>query len=302
MATTGIDERRDTSLREGVMAALADFSRSERTIADAFLEDPQAFANSTLASIAERTGISEPTIVRFCARLGLKGYRQFKKRVAAELASGLLGREDENDETTIISSDPIRNLLRRSAVAAIETALAIEQDERYDASAAAIADARRVLVYGVGGSSAVLAIETENRLFRLDITSKAVTDSYMQRMAAATLGSNDVVLLISSTGRPRALLDSAEIAKHYGATCIGICPQDSPLGRMLDVCIAVESEGPPVDPFQPSPLRYAQLFAIDSVAFRVAKLIGPRATQSLERIRASVAAMHGVIPNQPIGD
>src|SRR3546814_1983352 len=107
------------------------------------------------------------------------------------------------------------------------------------------------MIFGVGGSSAILAQEAYNRLFRLNIAGNACTDSYMQRMTAATLGESDVAFFISSTGRPRALLDSADLAKHYGARCVGIGPAESPLGRLLDVCINMHPEGPSVDDFQP---------------------------------------------------
>src|SRR3546814_18740461 len=83
----------------------------------------------------------------------------------------------------------------------------------------------------------------------------ACTDSYRQRRTAATLGESDVAFFISSTGRPRALLDSADLAKHDGARCVGIGPAESPLGRLLDVCINMHPEGPSVDEFQPSPMR-----------------------------------------------
>src|SRR3546814_12319910 len=122
----------------------------------------------------------------------------------------------------------------------------------------------------------------------------------MQLMTAATLGESDVAFFIASTGRPRALLDSADLAKHYVARCVGIGPAESPLGRLLDVCINMHPEGPSVDEFQPSPMRYAQLFALDSIAFRVASLIETQASTTLARTRARVAAPPGGVPNQPI--
>src|SRR3546814_8000214 len=111
------------------------------------------------------------------------------------------------------------------------------------------------MIFGVGVSSAILAQEAYNRLFRLYIAGNACTDSYMQRMTAATLGESDVAFFISSTGRPRALLDSADLAKQYDARCVGIGPEVSPLGRLLDVCINMQPEGPSVHDFQSTPVR-----------------------------------------------
>lgn len=298
------------TLRERVVAGLPRFSRAQRRIADAFLEDPATFVQSTIGDLSAATGASEPTIVRFCTRLGFSGYREFRQYALAETDLALSDDGQVTRETLLrasrengrLSMEQIRMLLRISAIEALETAFTANKDRTYDEVARIIAGARRVLIYGIGGSSAVLAQEVHNRLFRLDIQSNAYSDSYMQRMSAATAGPNDVAFFISSSGRPRALLDSAELAKHYGARCVGIAPTDSPLGRLLDTCIGINPDGQHVDAFQPSPLRYAQLFVLDSIVFRVASLMEEQATSSLARTRASVAALHGVIPHQPIGD
>src|SRR3546814_17228416 len=112
----------------------------------------------------------------------------------------------------------------------------------------------------------------------------------MQRMTAATLGESDVAFFISSTGRPRALLDSADLAKHYGARCVGIGPAESPLGRLLEVCINMHPAGPSVDEFQPSPMRYAQLVALDSVAFSGASHSKTQHSTAPAKTRAPLAA------------
>src|SRR3546814_12971670 len=108
----------------------------------------------------------------------------------------------------------IRNLLRISAIDALDTAFASEKDRTYDEVARIIAGARRVMIFGVGGSSAILAQEAYNRLFRLNIAGNACTDSYMQHMTAATLGESEVAFCISSTGRPPSLHDSPYLETH----------------------------------------------------------------------------------------
>src|SRR3546814_14272590 len=97
----------------------------------------------------------------------------------------------------------IRNLLRISAIDALDTAFASEKDRTYDEVARIIAGARRVMIFGVGGSSAILAQAAYNRLFRLNIAGHACTDSHIHRMTAATPGKAAVAFFISSPGRNR---------------------------------------------------------------------------------------------------
>ncbi len=56
------------------------------------------------------------------------------------------------------------------------------------------------------------------------------------RMVAATLEKKDVVLAISTTGKPKEVMDAVAIAKEYGATVIAVTKPNSPLaaGRRYD--------------------------------------------------------------------
>ena len=174
--------------------------------------------------------------------------------------------------------------------------------EALSLAAAAISTGRRIIIFGIGGSSAVLAEELHNRLFRLGLASVCYTDSYAQRMVAATVGESDVALFVTSTGRPRSLQDSLELAKYYGAKTIAITDQETPIGRDADVCLNVRLTQAGVHEFQPNPMRFGQLLAIDLLAFLVAEAMGAQASRMLRQTRGSIASLHGIAPQQPIGD
>src|SRR3546814_15499730 len=80
--STSVEDKQTIEAR--VQLKLAAFSRSHRRIAEAFLEQPSSFAKLTLGELAEITGASEPTIVRFCSRLGFSGFKDFKSRLTTE--------------------------------------------------------------------------------------------------------------------------------------------------------------------------------------------------------------------------
>lgn len=287
-------------------------TRSEIRIAKRLLAAPSEFVRSSVRAIAADLEVSEPTILRFCRAVGCEGFKDLKFRLIQELA------------LTQAITDQAERAAKSHAANASElgTAAKVLDDGRVfdtiiDAltrthdtlvqkdvvrSAQAIANAGRVVAYGIGGSSAILAAEAHNRLFRLNIPIMAFTDGYTQRMSAAILGEGDVALFISSTGRPRELQESLELAKYYKATCIAITDKDTPLGRDADICLHVGLAAAGVEEFQPNPMRFAQLFVIDRLAHAVAALVGERAHLALRRMRGSVAWLHGIAPQQPIGD
>lgn len=303
-------EKAESALLKRVEAALPELSRSERRVASFLLKSPQDLVVASVKELALMLSVSEPTIIRFCRTVGCDGYRDLKIQLTQYLAvrQALVDSapkpkpKNPRQRADDVAAQDSAGAVYNKAVEALSSAQAVLDRDQLLTAARLIAGARRVIMYGIGGSSALLALEMHNRLFRLSIGCVAYTDSYVQRMSAATLGAGDTVFFVSSTGRPRSLIDSAELAHHYGASCVGITPRGSPLGRELDVCLDLELSQAGVSQLQPNPMRYAQLYLIDCLAFAIAELMGETATQALDRGRASVAALHGVAPQQPIGD
>lgn len=301
-------EKVKSALLRRAEAALPELSRSERRVASFLLKSPQDLLATSVKELAHMLSVSEPTIIRFCRTIGCEGYRDLKIRLTQDLAVHQALKDAapkptaRRPEARPVSDQDPAGAVYNKAVEALSNAQAALDRTQVLAAARLIAHARRVTMYGIGGSSALLALEMHNRLFRLNIACAAYTDSYVQRMSAAVLGAGDTVFFVSSTGRPRSLIDSAELARHYGASTVGITPRDSPLGRELDVCLDLELSQAGVSQFQPNPMRYAQLYLIDCLAVAIAELLGEAAAQALDRGRASVAALHGIAPQQPIGD
>lgn len=289
-------------------------TRSEIRIAKRLLAAPNEFVRSSVRAIAAELEVSEPTILRFCRAIGCEGFKDLKFRLIQELALSQAmsdqavraakppsmhggpsepGTKDKDIEGERIFDTIIEALTRTRDTLQYKDLLS---------SAQAIAKAGRVVVYGIGGSSATLAAEAHNRLFRLNIPIMVFTDGYTQRMSAAILSEGDVALFISSTGRPRELQESLELAKYYKATCIAITDKDTPLGRDADICLHVGLAAAGAEEIQPNPMRFAQLFVIDRLAYAVAAAMGEEAHLALRRMRGSVAWLHGIAPQQPIGD
>lgn len=290
-------------------------TRAEVKIARRILAAPNDFVRASVRSAAADLGVSEPTILRFCRAVGCDGFKDLKFRLIQELALSQ-AMTDQSERATKTAG-----AARPAATGPAATGEDRDNDRVFDtiiealtrtrdtliykdllSSAQAIAKAGRVVVYGIGGSSAALASEVHNRLFRLNIPVMVFTDGYTQRMSAAILAEGNVALFVSSTGRPRELQETLELAKYYKATCIAITDKDTPLGRDADICLHVGLAASGVEEIQPNPMRFAQLFVIDRLAYEVAAVLGEPAHLALRRMRGSVAWLHGITPQQPIGD
>jgi RpiR family transcriptional regulator, carbohydrate utilization regulator len=283
-------------------------TRAEVRIAKRLLASPHEFVRSSVRAIAADLEVSEPTILRFCRAVGCEGFKDLKFRLIQELAASQ-AKSDQAERarktigaSALSAADADHERVFETIIEALTRTRDTLVQKDLLSSAQAIAKAGRVVVYGIGGSSAVLAAEAHNRLFRLNVPIMVFTDGYTQRMSSAILDEGDVALFISSTGRPRELQESLELAKYYKATCIAITDKDTPLGRDADICLHVGLAASGVEEIQPNPMRFAQLFVIDRLAYAVAALMGDQAHLALRRMRGSVAWLHGIAPQQPIGD
>ena len=289
-------------LVSAVRAKFQRLSRSDKKVARLLLESPEQFIKSSVAGVGKAAEVSDATVVRFGRTFGCAGFRDFKILLAQNLAARQALRDAGGGVGAQAGAGNFIDRICGSAVANLQETAAQLNLDAIETGAQMVASAKRAPVYGVGGSSSSLAQELHNRLFRLGIASTPYVDGYMQRMSAAALNSNDVALFISSTGRPQSLVESAELAKNYGAGTVALTDADSSLGREVDVCLNIRLTQADVAVKQPNPMRYAQLLIIDCLVYRVADIRGACAQSTLERVRASVAAMHGIAPQQPIGD
>jgi DNA-binding MurR/RpiR family transcriptional regulator len=292
---------------EGMMDSM---TRSEVRIARQILAAPDNFVRSSVRAVAADLGVSEPTILRFCRAIGCEGFKDLKFRLIQELALSQANSDRAERATKAtgsagrgaVAKEPDDDRVFDTIIEALTRTRATLVYQDISRSAQAIAKAGRVVVYGIGGSSAALASEAHNRLFRLNVPVMVFTDGYTQRMSAAILAEGDVALFISSTGRPRELQESLELAKYCKATCIAITDKETPLGRDADICLHVGLAASGVEEIQPNPMRFAQLFVIDRLAYAVAAVLGEQAHLALRKMRGSVAWLHGITPQQPIGD
>ncbi|WP_052121296.1 MurR/RpiR family transcriptional regulator [Inquilinus limosus] len=267
---------------------------SEQRVAEAVLADPGFATRASIAELARRAQVSEPSVTRFCRALGCDSVRDFKVRLAQNLAvaSPYLERRPPSDATGAgAPPDDVAQLADRVLDSVIEAVTAVRNQldpQPLRQAIEAIARARRLDIYGVGGGSHAVGFDAYLRFFRLDLPTDFHADAQLQRMSAATLGPGDCVLAICNSGRFRDLVESVEIARQYGATTVALTRADTPLARAADIVLAA---APPEDSdiFKPTASRLAHMAVIDVVATGVAMRRGPSALESLRRVKLSLS-------------
>ncbi len=276
------------------------FAAREQKVADFVSAHLEEISGMTIAELAGAVGVSTPTVVRFCRSMGCDGFREFKLRLAQNLAVSLQYLSHSHRHVSEGGAGAVDQVLG-ALYATVNVMRQQIVPERLDAAVQALTEAGQIVVAGVGGGSTMVAQEAANRMFRLGIPAVAVSDSYLLQMRAATLGANDVLLLVSTSGAADEIVSAAGIAGGYGATVVAITRPGSRLAQ--EATIAIEADLPEdPDILKPTASRYAHLVIVDALAMSVAQARSEATTENLRRIRASLTAYHGRTGPQPLGD
>ena len=260
------------------------FSKSERKVAEVILANPQTAIHSSIATLAKMSGVSEPTVNRFCRRLDTKGYPDFKLHLAQSLANGTpyVNRHvDEND-----SADEYTSKIFESTMANLELARKSLDTSTINRSVDLLTQANKISFFGLG-ASAVVAHDAQNKFFRFNVPVVYFDDILMQRMSAINSRQGDVVVVISHTGRTKALVDVASLARENDATVIGITTAGTPLAKECNFVLSVDV-AEDTDLYMPMASRIAQLTLIDCLATGFTLRRGTKFRDNLKKVKDSL--------------
>lgn len=268
------------------ITAAQEFMRpSEVKLARLVLANPVGTVELTMDEIAEKAGVSAPTVARFCAAVGCSGFREFKIRLAQDRSYGLPFVHPDVIETDA-PEDISGKIFDRTQAELVSVRRGIDIDG-LSRAVDILASAKRIEFYG-SGNSGIVAQDLQHRFFRLGIPSVAYNDSHVFCMSALTLQKGDAVVLISNSGRNRDILEAAKDARSVGAQTVAITHSRTPLAGLVDSVVTADVLENS-DVYSPMTSRIAHLVIGDILQVSVAKRRGEDVLLRLERAKKAVA-------------
>lgn len=271
------------NMLEKVQSQLEHLSKSERKVADVILAAPGRSIHLSIAMLAQEANVSEPTVNRFCRSMNTRGFPDFKLHLAQSLANGTpyVNRNvDEDDsveaytgkifESAMASLDHVRQSLDKSAVnRAVDLLTQAKKSP-----------------FGLGSSAAV-AHDAMNKFFRFNVPVIYSDDIVLQRMSCMNCNDDDVVVLISHTGRTKSLVELAQLARENDAMVIALTSAGTPLAREATLAITLDVPED-TDIYMPMVSRLAQLTVIDVLATGFTLRRGAKFRDNLKRVKEAL--------------
>lgn len=224
------------SLLQRVLAEQPDLGAAEQRVADFVRTSPSEVIHMSMARLSQLCSVSDPTILRFCRRLGFEGYQDFKLALAQSLVPSAPFAYEQ-----IVPGDSIDNVVRktcRNSLNAVQRLLEDIDPRQVENGARYLHAADWVGVYATGISE-VTALDAEHKFQRLGLRCQALLGPKKQWMHAESARPGEVALIFSQSGHTKQMVEVAIAARAGGARVVSVAAGESPLARVSDVVIAV---------------------------------------------------------------
>ena len=255
------------------------FTKSERKLYEYLKKHINDIIYMSVTELAENIDIGESTILRFCRKVGHKGYQDFKLSIAQNIGTV--------QESEISHDKSLNQIVADSLISAINKSSKLINKQDLDEVVSMINNAKRVLFFGVG-SSGVAAIEAKHRFMRIGRKYDAFTDSHFMMMISSALEKGDLVVAFTLSGGTKDTVDACRVAKEHGTQVIAVTSYlKSPITKHADkVLLTSGKEGP----FEGGSLfaKISQLYIIDLLFTCTAQSDLERSKNYMKRIAQSI--------------
>lgn len=257
---------------------------AEKLVAQFVLKNPTRVTSLSTAAISEAAQVSEPTIIRFCKAMGLKGFPELKLKLAQSVATEeFAGRLELNSQDTSISYSMKVLESAQSGIGRFARKLDFKDIEK---AVDLMSKSERLFFFGTGASGPVV-MDAVYKFMKLKKSVVGYTDDWSQRMAANSFMPNDCIVCISYTGRTISIVNLARMAQEAGVKVIAVTKADSQLAQYADVTIAVEA---PEDAqvYLPRHSRLVHFCVLEVLASGFTLSLGPDFQNRLNRVQQSL--------------
>lgn len=234
-----------------IRSRYASLRDSEKKVADYVMEHEGVCRTSSLEELAKKSGVSQPTVVRFVKALGYSGFRQFRYRLIEEAGSKFRIADQEMTDIQAMYGYPVGrgddielvpSRIIATTVAMLENMQKSISQEEFKRAILMLSGAKRIHLYCVENSAAT-AKDLLTKFLYLGKDCRYAEDYYIQQITAAALTPEDVAVGISYSGQSKDVVDVMKTAKRAGAKTIAITNfRDSLIGKWSDVMLCGSQE------------------------------------------------------------
>ena len=219
------------------------FSKGQKKIAEFIINQYNKAVFMTAAKMAEETGVSESTVVRFADAMGYDGFPEFQQALQNAVKGKLTALQRFEQASEHLESRDMLSLVMNSDVSMLKATYEQLDKSMFEKAVNSIAKAKRIYIIGVRSSSALASFLGFYLNLLFDdvrvVNTTSVSEVFEQIMR---IGKDDVLIGISFPRYSNRTVKALQYAKANNATVISVTDSKvSPLVEYSDVSLLAES-------------------------------------------------------------
>ncbi len=237
-------------------------SKSEKLIADYFLNNKNEIISMNIYELSDKIGTSSASVSRFVKKVFGKSFSQTKIEIAKNLeddsAQHALEIFNWADKFDQIPDKIIANINR-----VFRDVVDLNSIELFQKTVDWLNEAENIYLFGVG-SSGLVAQDLQQKLIKLGKRALFITDSNFSVLNSMLATEKDVVIAVSNSGESKEVNIAVRKARENGAKIVSITKRrNNRLGKISDIVLVNPSTELNQTRLAPIFSRYEQLFIVD---------------------------------------
>lgn len=222
----------EIQVRNQIFSTYDSLYEAEKKVADYLIAHQEDVINMSVGELAAACEASQATIIRFCKKIGYKGFHQLKLKLAGE--------QSQSEEVVASNEIDVKNMeqsLHNIMVSKVEEIKATfhNLDPRELQVIINAISSANLIEFAAMGNTIPIAMDGTYKLNQLGLHAVTSPMWETQEAFARTLKEKDVFLAISASGASKRLMRMAKIAKSHKSVTIVITNQArSPLTEICD--------------------------------------------------------------------
>ncbi len=199
-----------------------EMSAIEKKLSNFILANSALLRDYSSQQLATAVGVSQSSVVKFCQKLGYKGYPDLKLAISEAVAKNSTEKnETRNNHFSNMELNTVSDQLLQAKLTAVMASIELNKESVFMEAIDTIKKAKRIQILGNGVSSFV-AEHFAYGLIHCGKVTFASNDSTFQKQFLKTLKKRDCVILLNATDEVQLTLELFNQIRKRGVKIIRI--------------------------------------------------------------------------------
>lgn len=234
----------ETDIVKKIMSMMPTFSKSQKKIAQAILNDYNQTAYITAAKLGDLVGVSESTVVRFAYELGYSKYPDFQHAIQKRVCSQMTSNQRIDATAARFGDADILKSVMTSDIEKIKFTMENIDRQAFSASIDALIGAKRIYIIGARSSASLASFLNFNLGLIFDnikfVQPTSTSEVFEQLLH---IGQDDVMFAISFPRYSSKMVSAVDYAHAQGARVIALTDSlQSPIAANASYVLTAQSD------------------------------------------------------------